>query len=83
MDERQRDKTDRKGGRECVLFGGAAEQRKGGHKECRSVAQLPPELQGNMTPNSKAGRWGNGSAALAQAGLICWLPAGISVTGES
>ena len=32
--------------RERVFFGGAAEQQKGGHVECRSLAQLPPESMG-------------------------------------
>lgn len=51
--------------------------------ECRSLAQLPPELHGNMTPQLQRREAKNGSAVLAQAGLICWLPAVISVTGES
>lgn len=50
---RDRDKTDR---------GERGNRRKGGgHMECRSVAQLPPDLCGNMTPNSKAGRRGMGA----------------------
>lgn len=40
---------------------GQQSSRIGGYMECRSVAQLPPKLHGNMTPNSKAGRRGTGA----------------------
>lgn len=42
--------------KEYIFFGGAAEQHKGGYMEHRSLAQLPPELHGNLTPSSIAGR---------------------------
>ena len=39
-------------GRESVFFSEATERR-GVQTVCRSVAQLPPELHGNMTPTPK------------------------------
>lgn len=55
--------------------GGERGNRIGGAQTCGTITSRSPREH-----DSEAG---NGSGVLAQAGLICWLPAAISVTGES
>lgn len=43
--------------------------------ECKSLAQLPPDLQGNMTPNSRAAeeKWERRSGSSALDLLDAWF----------